>query len=386
MSSKETILIVEDDLHLMEGIREILEIHGYEVWTAPDGQAALELLEQRKKLPDLILSDIMMPRLDGYQLFQAVRANPEWVKIPFIFLTAKGERDDVMLGKGMGSDDYIVKPFEAQELLTVIEAKLRRIREVGQYFEDRVAEIKRKVLTIINHEMRTPLTYVVAYSDMLNRDYTDLLERDPDELPLSDMRTFLHGINAGANRLRRLVENFILLAELETGEAQETFSWRKERFSNYNALLHVVANQYRDQAREKQAALDVYIEEDLPPIVADSEYLTTAIECLVDNAVKFTERAETRITLRAYQEDGMICFSVTDQGRGIPEEELERIFKSFYQIDREVYEDQGAGAGLAIVKGVVRLHNGRVSVESVLGEGSTFTICIPLADEEDTPR
>ena len=381
MSSKATILIVEDDLHLIEGIREILEIHDYDVWTAPDGQVALELLEEQVAPPDLILSDIMMPRMDGYELFQAVRANPAWVKIPFIFLTAKGERDDVMLGKGMGSDDYIVKPFEAQDLLTIVEAKLRRIREVGQYFESQVAEIKRKVLTIINHEMRTPLTYVVAYSDMLNRDYANLLERDPDELPLSDMRTFLHGINAGANRLRRLVENFILLAELETGEARDTFSWRRERFSNYNALLHIVASQYRDQAQEKQAALEVYIEEDLPSIVTDSEYLTTAIECLVDNAVKFTEQPETTITLRAYQEEGYVCFSVTDQGRGIPEAELERIFKSFYQIEREVYEDQGAGAGLAIVKGVVQLHEGNISVESTVGQGSTFTIRIPAADE-----
>ena len=386
MSHKETILIVEDDLHLMEGIREILEIYGYEVWTAPDGQVALELLEQQDNPPDLILSDIMMPRLDGYELFQAVRANPDWVKIPFIFLTAKGERDDVMLGKGMGSDDYIVKPFEAQDLLTIVEAKLRRIREVGQYFENRVAEIKRKVLTIINHEMRTPLTYVVAYSDMLNRDYADMLERDPDELPLSDMRTFLHGINAGANRLRRLVENFILLAELETGEARDTFSWRKERFSNYNALLHVVASQYRDQAREKQAALEVYIEEDLPAIIADSEYLTTAVECLVDNAIKFTDKPETTITLRAYQEGGHVCLSVADQGRGLPEKELGRIFESFYQVDREMYEDQGAGAGLAIVKGVVQLHDGHVSVESVANQGSTFTIRIPVADAEDARR
>ncbi len=383
MSGKGTILIVEDDLHLLEGLREILEIHGYDVWTSADGQVALELLQQQAAPPDLILSDIMMPRMDGYEFFQAVRANPAWVKIPFIFLTAKGERDDVMLGKGMGSDDYIVKPFEAQELLTIVDAKLRRIREVGQYFEGQMAEIKRKVLTIINHEMRTPLTYVVAYSDMLNRDYGDLLERDPEDLQVSDMRTFLHGINAGANRLRRLVENFILLAELETGEARDTFSWRRELFSNYAAVLHVVASQYRDQAREKQAALEVQIEDDLPPIVADSEYLTTAVECLVDNAVKFTEQPETTITLRAYQEGDEVCFSVMDQGRGIPEAERERIFKSFYQIDREIYEDQGAGAGLAIVKGVVQLHDGHVSVESTVGEGSTFTIHLPIASAEE---
>jgi len=220
--------------------------------------------------------------------------------------------------------------------------------------------------------MRTPLTYVVAYSDMLNR--------DADDLTTNDMRAFLRGINAGANRLRRMIENFILLVELQTGEAQKSFEWRRTLMGNYEALLRVIQNKYADLAEEEQIEIQVEAEANLPPILTDNEYLSAAIECLLDNAIKFTEEAGQVISLRAYHEDSHVCISVADNGRGIPEHEYEHIFEMFYQIDRETYEDQGAGAGLAIVDAVVRMHGGHVSVESTFGRGSTFTMHIPPAD------
>lgn len=367
---KGKILIVEDDLHLMEGIREILEINHYEVLTATNGIAGLDTLRQEKVPPDLILSDIMMPHMNGYDFFQAVRAETRWHHTQFVFLTAKGERDDIMFGKELGTDDYVVKPFDAKDLLRTIEAKLRRRKQYGDFFDKEVSEIKRKVLTVINHEMRTPLTYVVAYADMLNR--------DAEDLTIEDMRNFLRGINAGASRLRRMVENFILLVELQTGEAKKTFEWRKDTLSNFAALVHAVESQYTDLAAEKKAKIVTEIEDDLPALTADSDYLKAAVACMVDNAIKFTEKPETTITLRVYRQDNAVCISVTDKGRGIPEEELHLIWQMFYQIDRETYEDQGAGAGLPIVAGVAELHGGHASVESKKNEGSTFILHLPI--------
>ncbi len=202
----------------MEGIRDILELNGYDVLTATNGSVGLEVLESQAQPPDLIVSDIMMPRMDGYAFFNAVRAQESWIAIPFIFLTAKGERDDIFRGKSMGAEDYVVKPFDADELLVAVDSRLKRQRQLNQQRDHEVSSIKRNILNILNHEFRTPLTYVVAYADMLHR--------DADDLGVSDMRAFLRGINAGANRIRRLVENFILLVELETGEAQKTYTWR----------------------------------------------------------------------------------------------------------------------------------------------------------------
>jgi two-component system, sensor histidine kinase and response regulator len=375
MNRKPTILVVEDDLHLMEGIRDILEINGYEVLTATNGVAGLEVLQKQTRPPDLIVSDIMMPRMDGYDFFNAVRRQENWLAIPFIFLTAMGERDDIKRGKSMGAEDYVVKPFDADELLIAVSAKLERRKQLDALWEEEVSDIKHKIMTIINHELRTPLTYVVAYADMLHR--------DADDLSVDDMRAFLRGLNTGANRLRRMVENFILLVEMQTGEAKQTYSWRSDRLGNYLALMRNIVSQQQDFAEERGVMIETLVDDDLPPVVADTEYLTAALDCLLDNAIKFSDRPGSVVTLRASYDHDHVCLSVSDRGRGIPESELEKIFKPFYQINREKFEDQGAGAGLAIVDAVTRLHGGSISLESVPGEGSTFTLHLPVASPDN---
>jgi len=130
---KETILVVEDNPVLREGLSDILSWDGYTVLSAPDGHQALEQMETLH--PDLILSDIAMPVMDGYAFFQAVRARPEWFTIPFIFLTARGEKEDILIGKNLGAEDYLVKPLTRDELLTAVSARLARSQEirVAQY-------------------------------------------------------------------------------------------------------------------------------------------------------------------------------------------------------------------------------------------------------------
>lgn len=126
--SQETILIVEDNPILREGLQEMLELEDFSVFTAANGQQALDEMESCK--PDLILSDIAMPVLDGYAFFRAVRARSEWVSIPFVFLTARGEREDVLVGKDMGAEDYLVKPVTREDLVTVVNSRLERSHEL----------------------------------------------------------------------------------------------------------------------------------------------------------------------------------------------------------------------------------------------------------------
>ncbi len=367
--SKATILVVEDDHNLMLGIRDILELQEYSVLTANNGLDGLEIMHTCRVPPDLIVSDIMMPGMNGYEFFEAVRNELRWTAIPFIFLTAKGEKADVRAGKSMGADDYVTKPFDAEDLLIAVEAKLRRRKELELISDSRITEVKRSILTILNHEFRTPLTYVVAYADMLNR--------DADELSYDEIKTFLRGVNAGADRLRRLIENFMLLVELETGEAQRTYSWRKQRLNNYKDILSQAISPMLPQASEKGLQLHFMTSDDLPAVIADVDYLKAALLRLLDNAVKFTDKSGCVITVTAYAEDGMVCLNVTDQGRGIPTNELESIFQVFYQIDRDTYEDQGAGAGLPIARRIAELHGGRIDVSSTPGQGSEFVIRLP---------
>jgi signal transduction histidine kinase len=366
-TTKTKLMVVEDDIHLLEGIRDIMHLEGYDVLTAENGVAALKVLNEQSTPPDLIISDIMMPLMDGIELLKQVRKESRWLMIPFIFLTAKGEKADQHHGLRLGVDDYIVKPYDPGDLLVKIDARLQRHRIMMQAQHSGMSGLKRQILTMLNHEFRTPLTYIVAYADMLN---------NPGERKLSDaeLAAYLRGVGAGAERLRKLVENFILLVDLEAGDAQTTYEWRKFPINDVNVLMN--------EARERVTELNDYvfkteIEAGIPVFTGDSEYLTVALAQLLSNAAKFSA-AGTTVTLGAKVDSGSVQFWVRDEGRGIPKVEQANIWESFYQINRTLNEDQGAGAGLAIVQGVVKLHSGSVGVESEPGQGSTFRIWIPL--------
>ena len=116
------VLVVDDRETLLMAVQNILEIEGYTVLTATDGIQALQVMEETR--PDLVVADILMPQMDGYALYEAVRARPEWASIPFIFLTAKAEREDVSKGKSLGAEDYITKPFDPQDLVLAVRARL----------------------------------------------------------------------------------------------------------------------------------------------------------------------------------------------------------------------------------------------------------------------
>ncbi|MEP7288997.1 MAG: ATP-binding protein [Chloroflexota bacterium] len=375
--NRATVFVVEDDYNLVHGIRDILELHNYQVLTAMNGIEGLQVLRTCETLPDIIVSDIMMPGMNGYEFLEEVRKDMRWAAIPFIFLTARGEKADVRAGKSMGVDDYMVKPFNAEDLLIVIDARLKRRKELDKIHSTEIGTVKQNILTILNHEFRTPLTYLVAYADMLNQ--------DTQALSFDELNIFLHAINVGAERMRRLIENFILLVELETGEGKKNFDQRKKLLDDPKALvnaLNSIAEKAQGLAEVKHITLRIEpLSEPLPEVIADIEYLKIALYRLVDNSIKFTTLPNTVIKLSVYTSDsGELCFSVLDQGRGIPANELQAIFEMFYQVDRSTFEDQGAGAGLSIVKKIAQLHKGHVSVQSEVGQGSCFTLRLPPSD------
>lgn len=368
--SKARLLIVEDDHHLLNGIRDILELDHYVVQTAQNGVQALDLLQASNGLlPDLIVSDIMMPQMDGLDLLQAVRKNAAWVKIPFIFLTARGEKADVQRGKRLGVDDYLIKPFDPEDLLVAVDSRLKRQEAINTVHVGAISDLKRSILTILNHEFRTPLTLVVAYADMLKG-------FSPEEMTEEELLLFLRGVNQGADRLRRLIENFILMVELETGDVRRNYDYRKFPIEDLGNLVMMEAES-TIHARDELHAYQLNIEPNLPTIMGDRAYLQVVVRELVDNACKFSPN-ESVVEIAVCREGDSVVLRVSDHGRGIPEHELENIWKSFYQVRREVYEDQGAGTGLALVRGLVEIHGGEVSVTSEEHQGSTFCVMLPL--------
>jgi signal transduction histidine kinase len=374
--SRGKILIVEDDANLLAGIRDILRLEKYTVLTASDGEEGLNILTNEENLPDLIVSDIMMPRMDGIEFLMKVREVERFLSIPFIYLTAKGEKSDIQRGKKLGVDDYVVKPFNADELLVAIKSRLHRARDYQRVQEGREDELKRSILTILNHEMRTPLTFVVAYSDMLGD-----ISGAPDENNEGEMITFLNGVKSGADRLRRLIENFIMLVELQTESAKRTYEYRKRPVRNLNRVLEAAATQASNIPEDGEYQYTISIAEDVPAFIGDEEFLHSAVFHLMDNAFKFST-IDDIVEINVTCENDHVVIRVTDNGRGIPESEVENVWKMFYQIDRAHFEDQGAGSGLNIVRAIAELHGGTADIEhTTIDGGTTFMLRLPVVTE-----
>jgi two-component system sensor histidine kinase/response regulator len=369
--SGQHILVVEDHAPLLAAIRGILEEEGYTVSTATDGEEALQVMG--KVCPDLIVADIMMPRMDGYTFYDTVRSRPEWVPIPFIFLTAKAEKEDVLKGKDMGAEDYLTKPFDPKELLVAVRGRLRRAQAIYDVTEARFGQLKRQIVNVLGHELRTPLTYVQGYTELALEDVPSL---NPDSL-----HDFLMGIKRGADRLNRLVEDLMFLIRLDTGRIAEEHHMLAGVHRDLNTVLESTIRQYEQQATAQGVNLETRMEPSPPPIQLCEPFFADAVGRLIDNGIKFSRGKGKRVTISTRVAHGWVEVAIADEGVGIPPGELSHLFERFQQIGREEMEQQGIGVGLAIAQELIHLHGGEITVESTLGEGSTFTIRLPVAEE-----
>jgi signal transduction histidine kinase len=367
---KNHILVVEDNEPLLGAIRATLEVEGYAVSAAVDGEDALEVLEQF--YPDLIVADIMMPNMDGYALYRAIRARPEYVAIPFIFLTAKAEREDVLVGKALGAEDYLTKPLDPEELLVAVRARLDRAHAIQEAAESELDELKQQIVNVMGHELRTPLTYVLGYAELALSDLS--------EPPTDEMQGFLTGIQRGTRRLSHLVDDLLLVIRLDAGRAAEEFQKLAHVQPELRPVVERAVRRCRERAAEKGVRLEMEIGSSLPPVVTCEPLLADALERLIDNGIKFSqdEGAPVRVATRAT--NGWVEIAVSDDGVGIRPQDVRHLFKRFRQFEREEREQQGAGLGLHVAHRLVELHGGEITVESAPGEGSTFTLRLPIAE------
>ena len=369
---KKRILVVEDHDLLLLAIRDILEVEGYEVVTATDGVAGLEVMETFT--PDLIVADISMPRMDGYQFLEHVRQNPEWVPIPFIFLTARAEREDRLKGKALGAEDYITKPFDPQELVVVVSSRIGRAKAIRQATETEFEELKQQIITLLSHELRTPLTSVYGY--------TELALEEASSLPAGDFQQFLIGIKKGADRLTNLVEDLLMVVRMDTGQLEREFRLLGTIHPNVGEVIEQGVRLHEAATDARGIELQLEIQPNLPPVRIYEHFLVDAFNRLLDNAIKFSRKKGKRIRVQVGAQDNKVQIAITDEGVGIPAAELSKLFERFRQINRAKMEQQGTGLGLVIARSLVTSMDGDITAVSVEDEGSTFTIELPVATEE----
>ena len=363
----ESILVVDDEASMRTLIVEILEEAGFRVSAACDGKEGLARMEAAT--PELVLSDIGMPEMDGYAFYDSVRARPQWDGVPFVFLSGRAEPVEVLEGKGRGADDYLVKPFTAAALLVAVRARLSRRAQLEALRERQVSSLKNSILATLNHEFRTPLTWLSGFAE--------LLRDSPEELSTEQMRLVVDGILAGSARLVRLVEDLVLLVDLHSGEAQRNYERLKRPIDDLPSLLRERVKRERAAAEAGGVRFRVDVPEHLPAVLGEPEQLGNAISRLLDNAIKFSRKQGSQVTLAATTQGSRVVIEVRDEGIGVRPEELARLSDLFYQSDRATLEQQGLGSGLTIARGIMSFHGGTLGLSSQLGVGTTARLELP---------
>jgi two-component system sensor histidine kinase/response regulator len=364
-----TILAIEDDPAVLELITFLLEEEGHRVLQADSGEAALAFLEEHS--PDLIVSDVMLPGIDGFGLYERVHTSADWSRIPFIFLTARGERADVRRGMELGADDYLVKPFEPEELLAAVNVRLARANEAKAAIDRISASLQQRIIQTLTHEFRTPLSLVIGYTDLLDSSGPNM---DEDEFQIT-----LQGLYSGARRLMGLVEDFLLVSQLQTGAVASAARRERRKTEEPDQVVHYIMLQYERQAAARNVSLTTDLGARGAVIAAGQHHLEEMVRRLVDNAIKFSKSLGGSVSAMTRRDGDLWMLEIADRGIGIRQEALSWIFDAFRQVDRDQMEQQGTGIGLNIVRGLAEAYGGRVDVESQPGVGSTFSVWLPLA-------
>jgi signal transduction histidine kinase len=364
------VLLVEDNLNLLENIALELELRDYKVMQAGNGEIALQLMQTTDAIPDIIVSDIAMPKMDGYKLLEAVQSNDDWASIPFIFLTAFDSRNAVYIGKEMGADDYLVKPFQPDELVIAIENKLKRIARFKRKAEAQMDHARRELLHLISHELRTPLTSIFGSAEMLTESVAEI----PDETAA----VLLNLIQSGARRMSRLVNNVLFLIQIDSGHLHRMID---ESGRPYDLRDIVVdgCRAFQTNWEMDDPAVDIQFDNSDTPIYVRGirEFLVTAVAEVMRNAVMFAP-SRSRIDVNIGPDGDEAIIAITDRGPGIADADLPYIWDRFVQSGREEYEQQGVGLGLAVVRATIEAHGGSAGIESGAGSGTTVTMRLPL--------
>lgn len=366
-----TILLVDDDDEIRTTATMILALEGYHVVVSKDGQEALQLLTEGKCVPQLIISDISMPRMDGYAFFEAVRQIPALRTIPFIFLTAFGSRRHIHLGRELGVDDYLVKPFEPSELIASVRSRLGRAQEMRQQAHNELDSVRRMLVQLLSHELRTPLTYITGGFELL----ADVLSQQSEQ---EEIGTSINLIRSGAQRLLRLAEQVVTYTELTSGFAQKQLDAFGERMPIVEIVENAIAAAYPELRAHNAQIETTYEINDKVEVHGLPRLLTMAVQEIIRNAVTFSPQGSL-IRLRARSEGQFVLLSIADQGCGIEANDLESVWEVMAQSERERREQQGVGMGLPIVRQIMRLHGGEASLESQLGQGTTVTLRFPIS-------
>jgi signal transduction histidine kinase len=364
-----TVLVVDDNPANVELLEAYLLPEKYDVVSAFDGNQALARVAEAP--PDIVLLDVMMPGLDGYEVCRRLKTDQKTRFIPVVMVTALKDLDDKVKSIEAGADDFLTKPISKVELLTRIRS-LIRVKHLHDDLENSYLQLqglqrtKEALTQMIIHDLKNPLTGIKANLEIVGMEKLD------------ETRECLEAAQRSADLLYNMIQDLLDISRLEEGKL--TLNTEAVALAD---VTSAVAREVEAPAAAEGKRISHEVPADLPLIPCDRNLIYRVVSNLLVNAVKHTGRGGS-IALRAEVAGGFAAIHVVDTGHGIPEQFLDRIFEKFGQVDSR--RRTGTGLGLTFCKMAVEAHGGTISVQSKEGVGSTFTFTLPLAgpSQEDS--
>jgi len=367
------LLVVDDNPMNVEPLCDLLDAMGYRVDQALDGATALAKVDADP--PDLILLDIMMPGMNGFEVCRKLKQNPRHARIPVVFVTALSDTEDKVKAIDAGGDDFLTKPFNRLILLARIRSLLR-LKEASDRLEESYRKLqalermKDDLMKMIVHDLKSPLSAVLATFEIII---------DGDVGPLTEVQQeLLGGAQQHGTSMLQLIDDILELTRLE-----DTRLLPQRQTIPSGELLSSVAEEWRLQIEREGSRIDVAASEGLT-VDADPTLIRRVLANLVGNAVRHGG-GHLAISLSAAAATGTdgVLFTVTDDGIGIPEAYHDLIFRKFGSLQRNASAGPpSTGIGLTFCKLAVEAHGGQIWVESREGEGSVFRFTIPAARDD----
>lgn len=413
--TKTTILYIEDDHASRLLVKRVLDNRGYKVVLAKEGLEGIALAKTSQ--PGLVLMDINLPNMDGREITTRLRSLPYFETTPIVALTANNSPGSRELALAAGCSGFMTKPIDvstfpgeverylkghtehlspveqsrhlqqhAQNLVERLESKVRELQSTNNELESAnrrlrdLDRLKSDFIVLVSHELRTPLTLVSGYAHLLRQNVQDTEQITPEFI-----QGLTEGLDQGINRMQDVVNEIINISRIASGSLD--LSMGPVKIIDIMAQLQL---EFEKICQDRQLTFSFESPESLPILQADGKRLKVALENVIGNAVKYTPDGG-RILLQVRQLDDTIDIVIKDTGIGIPIDQQRKIFEQFYTLgniahhstSKSAFQGGGLGLGLAIAKGIIEAHNGRIWVESQRRDpealpGSTFHVLLQI--------
>lgn len=367
------ILVVDDQINTVMLIKKYFDTLKFSITTAYNGQEALEFFKNDRNPFDLVILDIMMPYMNGYEVCKVLRKSYSLYELPILFLTAKSSMRDLMVGFDLGANDYLTKPFDSKELLARSKnlVKLKRLTEANTILKQAI-DLKTSLHQMTIHDLKNPLSAIRTLSNLIL-----------DDIDANDSNVqYLKMIVETSDNMFELVNNFLEMDKLESGK----LALNKE-FIDMNLITNAVVGANIENARAKeQNVFFTPLNSEYRYVFADATKIREVIDNLISNAIKYSSlKSDIVVSLQNYTDNSLkIRFSVSDSGPGLTEKDKQKLFQKFSKLSaKPTGGEKSSGLGLAIAKMIIDLHEGKIWAENGKKCGAVFSFELEALDKSE---